>query len=33
MYFYAKICIEWRCFCALEWVKYCGKVWINLSEM
>ena len=25
VYFYAKICIEWRCFCALEWVKYCDK--------
>lgn len=33
MCFYAKFCIEWRCFCALECGKYCGKVWVFLSEM
>lgn len=28
MCFYAKFCIKWRCFCALECGKYCGKVWV-----
>ena len=33
MCFYAKFCIEWRCFCALEWVKYCGKIAVKCGEI